>query len=175
MKAIGMMQRLRAEVGLLGIVSLALIAAGIGFEVGVLRPLEARRDSLEQRIVHSAARDRGAPSDAAPGAGLQRFYRYFESRADAPPHLARLHLLGKAAGLDLRSAQYRVDRTGPRIVRYEIELPLTGSYSQIRSFVTNALAEIPVLSLDQISMKKDRPGDAPIVADVRMTLHLLQP
>jgi len=174
MKAIGMMQRLRAEVGLLGIVSLALIAAGIGFEVGVLRPLEARRDSLEQRIVHSAARDRGAPSDAAPGAGLQRFYRYFESRADAPTHLARLHLLGKAAGLDLRSAQYRVDRTGPRIVRYEIELPLTGSYSQIRSFVTNALAEIPVLSLDQIVLKRENRREGQVQAELRLTLHMVK-
>ena len=61
------------------------------------------------------------------------------------------------------------------MLRYEITLPLTGSYSQIRSFLKNALAEIPVLSLDQVNLKKDRPGDGPVNADVRMTLHLLQP
>ena len=167
-------QRLRAEVGLLGIASLVLIACGVAFQAAVLRPLEARRDALEQRISQGVAPGRGGQSDAAPGASLPRFYRFFESGEDAPTQLARLHGIGKAAGLDLRSAQYRIDKGGSRIVRYEITLPLSGSYAQIRSFLTNALAEIPVLSLDQVSLKKDR-LDGPVLADVRMTLHLLQP
>ena len=168
------LQRLRAEIGLLGSVSLVLIVCGISFQAAVLRPLEVRRDTLEQRISQSVAQGRGGQSDAAPGASLPRFYRHFETGEDAPTQLARLQGIGKAAGLDLRSAQYKVDKGGPRIQRYEITLPLTGTYVQIRSFLTNALAEIPVLSLDQVSLKKDR-SDGPVLADVRMTLHLLQP
>ena len=169
------MLRLRAEIGFLGIVSLALIACGLAIQFSVLQPLEARRISLEQRVTQSFVPGRGAPSDASSGLTLPRFYRFFESSDDAPTQLARLHTIGKAAGLDLRSAQYRVDRSGPRMLRYEITLPLAGSYTQIRSFLRNALAEIPVLSLDQVTLKKDRPGEGPVLADVRMTLHLLQP
>jgi len=174
MNAAKMLDRLRAEIGLVGIVALVLIACGISFQAVVLQPLEARRNKLEQRISQSVPPARGGQSDSAPGAGLPRFYRHFESSDDAPTQLARLHGIGKAAGLDLRSAQYRVDKGGPRITRYEITLPLSGTYTQIRSFLTHALAEIPVLSLDQVSLKKDRPGDGPVLADVRMTLHLLQ-
>ena len=167
-------QRLRTELGLLGMGSLVLIVCGVSFQAAVLQPLDARRNALEQRIAQGFAQGRGAQSDAAPGASLPRFYRHFESAEDAPTQLARLHGIGKAAGLDLRSAQYRVDKGGPRIVRYEITLPLSGTYAQIRSFLTHALVEIPVLSLDQVSLKKDR-SDGPVLADVRMTLHRLQP
>ena len=167
-------QRLRTELGLLGIASLVLIACGIAFQAAVLQPLEARRSALEQRVAQGLAQGRSKHADAAPGASLPRFYRHFESGEDAPTQLARLHGIGKAAGLDLRSAQYRVDKSGPRIVRYEITLPLSGTYAQIRAFLTNALAEMPVLSLDQVLLKKDR-SDGPVLADVRMTLHLLQP
>ena len=169
------MHRMRAELGFIGVASLGLIACGLAFQFGVLQPLEARRMSLEQRITQSLVPGRGALSDASSGLTLPRFYRFFESTDDAPTQLARLHTIGKAAGLDLRSAQYKVDRSGPRILRYEITLPLSGSYSQIRSFLKNALAEIPVLSLDQVNLKKDRPGEGLVLADVRMTLHLLQP
>ena len=137
MSAAQMLLRLRAEIGLVGIVALVLIACGISFQAAVLQPLEARRDKLEQRISQSVAPARGQ-SDSAPGAGLPRFYRHFESSDDAPTQLARLHGIGKTAGLDLRSAQYRVDKGGPRITRYEITLPLSGTYTQIRSFLTQA-------------------------------------
>jgi len=169
------MRRLRAEIGFVGVVSLGLIACGLAFQFSVLRPLETRRLSLEHQLTQSLVPGRGTQSDASSGLTLPRFYRFFESSDDAPTQLARLHTIGKAAGLDLRSAQYKVDRSGPRILRYEITLPLAGSYSQIRSFLKNALAEIPVLSLDQVNLKKDRPGEGPVLADVRMTLHLLQP
>ena len=165
------MQRLRHEIGIVGIVSLALIVCAIAFQFSVLRPLEVRRDSLEQGI--SQRSPGGSQSDASQG--LAPFYRFFESADDVPTQLARLQLIGKAAGLDLRSAQYKADKSSGRILRYEMTLPITGSYAQIRSFLANALAEMPVLSLDQVSLKKDHAGDGPVHADVRMTLHLLQP
>ena len=165
-------QRVHDEIGLAGLLSIATIACAIAFQFTVLRPLEARRDSLEQRIAHRAP---GSAGQSNPSQGLAPFYRFFESGEDVPTQLARLQLIGKAAGLDLRSAQYRADKSASRVLRYEITLPLTGTYAQIRSFLSSALAEMPVLSLDQVTMKKDRPGDGPVHAEVRMTLHLLQP
>ena len=42
-------------------------------------------------------------------------------------------------------------------MRYEIVLPVAGSYAQIRDFLKRALAEIPVLSVDQLTLKRDEP------------------
>jgi hypothetical protein len=56
-------------------------------------------------------------------------------------------------------------------VRYEIMLPVSGSYPQIRDFLKRALTEIPVLSLDSISVKR---SDQALQAEMRLTLHLVK-
>jgi hypothetical protein len=54
-------------------------------------------------------------------------------------------------------------------------LPLTGSYPQIRAFLATALAEIPVLSLDQVTIKKERAQGGALEAEAKLTLHLSRP
>jgi hypothetical protein len=65
--------------------------------------------------------------------------------------------------------------TGTRIQRYEIKLPLRARYAQIRTFVDAALADIPMLSLDDIRFKRERAADSVVEADLRLTLHLVNP
>ena len=50
-------------------------------------------------------------------------------------------------------------------------MPLTGSYTQMRDFLKRALAEIPVLSLDQMSLKRESRNDGMLQAELRLTLH----
>ena len=58
-------------------------------------------------------------------------------------------------------------------MRYEIVLPVTGSYTQIRDFLKRSLAEIPVLSIDPVSLKKEEPKGA-LHAELRLTLHMVK-
>jgi hypothetical protein len=63
-------------------------------------------------------------------------------------------------------------------VRYEIVLPVAGSYGQIRDFLKRAALEIPVLSIDQVTLKKEeRKGATPqaaLQAEMRLTLHMVK-
>ena len=59
--------------------------------------------------------------------------------------------------------------------RYEIALPLAGDYAQIRAFLENALLEVPVLSLDQLSFRRKRSNDLAVETDARLSLHILRP
>ena len=61
-----------------------------------------------------------------------------------------------------------------RIVRYEIVLPVAGSYPQIREFLRRSLAEIPVLSLDQVNLKREKRNDGAVNAELRLTLHMVR-
>jgi hypothetical protein len=58
------------------------------------------------------------------------------------------------------------------VVRYEIVLPATGSYAQIRDFLRRVLEEIPIASLDHITMK--RGTNNAIEAQMRLTLHMVK-
>jgi hypothetical protein len=65
--------------------------------------------------------------------------------------------------------------TESRIERYEITLPVTGSYRQVRLFLQRAMHEIPVLSLDQVSFKRSSTGKNLVDAQLRLTLHMVKP
>lgn len=167
------LQKLRGMLGVTGLAAVALFAGAALFLVLVLRPLEVRNDLLQDELARSERQ--AQPGRASAGARLAAFYRYFETGETATDWLARLNAIGASTGVQVRSAEYRMQKTGTRIERYEMVLPLTGSYPQIRAFLRTALAEIPVLSLDQVTLRRERAQDGAVQAEARMTFHLARP
>jgi hypothetical protein len=51
-------------------------------------------------------------------------------------------------------------------------MPVTGSYSQVRTFLEQALEEVPVLALDQASLRRKRTADHLVEAEIRFTVFL---
>jgi type II secretion system (T2SS) protein M len=172
------LRRLRIELGLQGLWGLVLGTVALAFFAFAVRPLEQRSAALDLELAQKAPL---APqSDAklilasSPAAKLSAFYSFFETDEATTDWLARLYAISRKVGVELRSADYKRHRTGTRIERYEIVMPLTGNYAQIRAFLENALVEIPVMSLDQLSFQKKRPNDLTVDAEVRLTLHLVK-
>lgn len=170
--------RLRGQIGDMAMVAVGLIGLGVLLLAFVVQPQEARLAKLEQRAAHGM---RHSPAEAdmirrgTPAAKLAGFYAYFEGTEGQVDLLAKLYGSARAAGLELRVADYRLIDTSGRLTRYEVTLPLAGTYVQLRDFLENALAEIPVLSLDQITLRRKRANEALLEADAVFTLHLLKP
>jgi Tfp pilus assembly protein PilO len=101
-------------------------------------------------------------------------YEYLQQGEEPTDWLAKLHGIGAASGVMMKSASYKTHPTDARIVRYEIVLPVAGSYGQIRDFLKRSMAEIPVMSLDQITLKREEKGNA-VHAEMRITLHMVKP
>lgn len=77
------------------------------------------------------------------------------------------------AGIILSSAEYRSPaETNDQFRRYQLTLPLKGSYSQIRQFCRDTLIALPFASLDEISFKREVIGNSLLEARLRFTLHL---
>jgi Tfp pilus assembly protein PilO len=160
--------KLRREIGALGLAGIALLLGALVFSSMVVKPLEEKNLSLRQK-----ASGRGAQ---APGAGqsadkVAKVYEHLKKEQTPTDWLAALHGIGVATGVHLKSANYRSQKTDGRIVRYEIALPVTGSYGQIRDFLQRSLAEIPVMSVDSMALKRE--GSA-IHAELRLTLHIVE-
>jgi hypothetical protein len=135
----------------------------------VLNPLEERHARLQERVA------RLAPGKQAPDTAAEKVaavYRFLEKPEAATDWLAKLHGIGAATGVKLLSASYKTHPAEGRIVRYEIVLPVAGSYPQIREFLQRSLTEIPVLSVDQLSLKREGPGA--VQAELRLTLHMVK-
>jgi Tfp pilus assembly protein PilO len=165
--------RLQRELGGLGLAGVVLLAAVGAFHFGVLSPLEAKNDALKSLAARQspqrAEKDQGSTAEK-----VGAVYEFLQKREDPSDWLAKLYGIGAATGVQLKSANYRTQGTAGRIVRYEIVLPVSGSYPQIRDFLKRSLAEIPVLSIDQISLKRETRNDGAIQAELRLTLHMVK-
>jgi Tfp pilus assembly protein PilO len=102
------------------------------------------------------------------------FYKFFERPERMEDWLAKLYGVALASGLEFKTGDYRLSESRQRIDRYQISLPVTGTYTQIRSFLENVLTEIPVLSLDQASFRRKATNEGRIDAEIVLTLHLLR-
>jgi hypothetical protein len=166
--------RLLQQVGPAGLAALLLIACTATFYVAGLEPMESEAKSL-QSAVHRARIPAAATRATAPAAQMSSFYRFFDQPVAAHERLAQLYVIARASGVELPSADYQALPTGTRLTRYQLKLPVVATYRQARTFMTNALNEIPVLSVDQASFRRVRPGDPRLEVNIVMTLHLLEP
>jgi type II secretion system (T2SS) protein M len=165
--------RLPYELGSLGLASLLLLAAAAAFHLIVLKPLQARDQVLQERVARQAPRaEAGQPASTADK--VSAVYDFLRKDEQTTDWLAKLHGIGTATGVQLKSATYRTQQTEGRIVRYEIVLPVAGSYPQIRDFLRRSLAEIPVMSIDQLTLKRESRNDGALQAELRMTLHMVK-
>jgi Tfp pilus assembly protein PilO len=159
------MKRIQEHLGVCGLAGVFLLAAALVFSNLVIGPLQERGARLQDKV------SRKAPA-AQPGAEkVAAVYQYLQKDEETTDWLAKLHGIGAATGVQLKSASYKTQKTDARIVRYEIVLPVAGSYSQIRDFLKRSLAEIPVLSLDSLNIKRT---EGSLQAEMRLTLHMVK-
>ena len=160
------LNRIRESLGLSGIAGMFLLACAIFFSNYVVNPLENRAARLQDKA------SRKAPGASVPGAEkVAEVNSYLQKDEDTTDWLAKLHAIGMATGVQLKSASYRTQKTDARIVRYEIVLPVAGSYPQIRDFLKRSLAEIPVMSVDSMNLKRNQ---GMVQAEMRLTLHMVK-
>ncbi|NHZ83834.1 hypothetical protein F2P44_31880 [Massilia sp. CCM 8695] len=76
------------------------------------------------------------------------------ARADAA--VQRLFVLAAENGLTIAQADYRRQETG-RVGRWQVQMPATGTYPQVRRFLRAAQA-IPGLSLDELGIHRAATG-----------------
>lgn len=168
---------LRVQLGSLGIVALVLLGASVVFLMVAVTPLETRGAKLD-RDLGSAAR-RAPPGFArvsveGPAAQLDSFYRFFQRKEPRDTWLAKLYGIALASNVDLAAGSYQLAETRGRLERYQITLPVAGSYTQIRAFAETALSEIPVLSLDQLTFRRKAASQSRIEAEIVFTLYSLR-
>ncbi len=169
-------QRLRRELGLVGQLALALLALSFAVQQLALDPAQARARRLAEELERHAGQAAPGGASAPLSSKLDTFYAYLQRGEGTTDWLAKLYAIGKATGVELRSATYQTPAAAqtPRIERYEMRLPVSGTYPQVREFIDRALAEIPVLSLDQMTVKRDERRDGVLQAELKMTLHMVK-
>lgn len=163
-----------------GSVGLGLFALCLTFYLSALRPaqnrlaqLQANMLSLHEKIRNTANSLRS--NQDAPAEQLVTYYKFFPAQTTTPDWLNKIYAAARSQNLQLEQGDYRANREkAGKLIRYQITLPVKGTYLQLRQFVAAVLTEIPAASLDQISFERQKIGDEVIEAKIRLTLYLDQ-
>ena len=166
-------KRLLRRLGAPGVAGIGVLLACAAMFFSAQQPLQARLESA--RAALAAAEERAARGGAplTPEGGLAAYYKFFATGVGSEQQLERLFALARGSQLQLLQGAYRYQRApGEKLARYEVALPVRGSYAQVRRFLAAALNEIPVASLDRIAFERKRAADSQVEANIRFTLFL---
>lgn len=160
----------RSPLGWPGTIALLMLAVAVAGQALLVPAMQARVEEAELRALRRSSAS--ARSDD-PSVRLDQFYRHFREADPVPGQLARLHRIAGSHGLTLRQGEYRMLAEGEgRLKRYEVTLPVTGSYPAVRRFLAQALDELPTAALDQVAFERKRIHASGIEAQVRLTFYV---
>jgi hypothetical protein len=166
------------EIGWPGVAGLALCAFSALLGATVISARVAELDALQAEILGLQARYLMTGSAAAGGRSsgeeqLQNFYGFFPPLSTLPDWLERIYAAAEKNGVALDVGEYRlVQERGWRLARYQLTLPVKGSYGQIRGFVAQVLTEVPASALDEIGFRRDAVATDRVDVRLRLTLYL---
>jgi len=151
--------------------SAVLAMTAISSRVSELDVLQAEVEELQARYLMTGTTAPGGRSTREEQ--LQAFYGFFPPLSTLPDWLERIYAAAEKNGVALEIGEYRlVQERGWRLARYQLTLPVKGSYRQIRGFVAQVLTEVPAAALDEIGFRRDAAASDRIDARLRLTLYM---
>ncbi|MDB5935179.1 MAG: hypothetical protein JWQ01_2523 [Massilia sp.] len=145
--------------------------------VWYLAAIAPERARLEQAVRHAAAQrpvaQPGTPDMAA--SDLARFYARFPSQDAFPDALDQLLKTAAAHALTVQQGDYTVTRSpAGKLVRFEVMLPLRGSYPQVRAFLAALARDVPGMALENAQFERRDVGEPVLDVKLRLVLFLVR-
>lgn len=160
-----------------GLAGLALIVAAVLFFSTAIQERQAGAQRLQQRAAalherHGDTQSRTG-SAATPEEALRVFVDYFPTVATLQDWIERIQAAAATAGVKIERADYKlVPEQAAGLARYQITLPVKGTYPQLRSFVAALLDAVPALALVDIDLKREAISVGTVEARLTLALFL---
>lgn len=144
------------QLGVTGVVAVALALAGLLLSLWLVPTLERARDAQlreqTQRITQAARLQSGADESAT------------DLRDDwmgrLPPWSQRSDVVGgllaraRKAGVEVEHAEYRAERLGSGLMRLHVTLSAAASYASVRQHLAAVFNEMPSAGLDALDLER---------------------
>lgn len=104
---------------------------------------------------------------------IAEFYKRFPAGATLPKWLRLIDTTALKRQLVLNRGDYKLTQSKQgQLQRYEIVLPVSGNYIQIRQFIADVLQQLPALALSDLQMKRDNVMSPTVEARLVFVLFL---
>lgn len=168
------------RMGWTGVLAIGMLVMSTTFYFSVIRPEQERLDMALQSVAvqqEKAALNSKSFSSArlSTEEQLAEFYRRFPVEWKSPEWLEKLVALAENSGFRLNDGEYKATRDkASKLVRYQIALRVQGSYPQIRQFLNNLPAALPIVALENVQFERQKVGDMNVEARIKLVLYLGQ-
>ena len=167
------------NIGMSGMAGVILVVLAIAVYLGAILPQQARSVQLTQDVADAQARRKMAQLNPAVDtrsteARLHVFYEFFPTRQKAPMLLKTIYSAATAESITLAQGEYKYSAgMAGGMVMYQVDLPVKGSYVQIRKFIVKVMNSLPSAALDEVSFKREVVGSGQLEAMVRFKIYLV--
>ena len=165
------------RIGLPGWLGLLSLAAALVFLVIEVLPGVDSLTRIGERVSNAQTRLAYPVNEGGavltPAQQLAAFYRDFPRGAKIPDVLARIHDIADEQKLALELGEYALTKTpGSRLDQFRITLPVKGTYPQVRKFAADTLTAIPALSLESLSLRREKVTEGNVEGRIVFLLFL---
>ena len=169
-----------ARLGISGKIGLSLFVVAIVFFISAVLPQDREVELLKQRVETIKSRSPFQVNDK-PGTGgkiggdqaLKIFYDFFPRIDSSPLWIGELVRVAKMHKVEINSSDFHMNfEEGSRLARYEMVIPVHGSYPQIRAFIADALKSIPAMAITGINIKRKGVKSSRLEAGIKVSLYL---
>jgi hypothetical protein len=158
---------------------LALVVGGAAVQIALI-PARARVNQAYDAarvLARTPLPVRPAPAVAPPSSdqNLAQFYATLGDPRAVERQLKQVFALAARHGLSLQQGEYRTtaDRNA-KMLAYQVNLPVKGSYGAIWQFAMDVLRAIPHASLDDVAFRRDTISQDGVEARLRLTFYLAE-
>lgn len=159
-----------------GMLGLGLLFGCVAMALAVLLPGTRQLQQMERDVAqlrYGMSQHRGQWIDRSPQTTLKTFYRFLPQESSAPEHISAIFDAADASGIDLDKVEYALVREHTaRLSRYQVILPVQGTYPDIRRFIITLLNTMPALAINELSLKRADASSPEVEARVRLTIYL---
>ncbi|SDY80503.1 type 4a pilus biogenesis protein PilO [Nitrosomonas sp. Nm33] len=164
------------RLNLIGKIGLGLFVLSIVFFWAAVLPQKEALHKLKEQVASMQQQTQiqsAVPTQLDDSQALKVFYDFFPSIDSSPYWIKELDKIAKKRGVELSGSDYRLmQEQESKLARYEMILPVRGSYPQIRAFIADVLETIPAMALVDVVLKREDIKSGKLDVRLSMSLYL---
>ncbi|WP_077047950.1 pilus assembly protein PilO [Pseudomonas sp. KK4] len=166
------------SLGVPGLAGAALVVLALAYGLAGLLPDWQSLQSLSQQTSEAReylakVEDGTVVAPVVPQRQLDDFRSKLPSQPQATVAIDKIYALAAQERITLSRGEYSLG-VDPKthLARYQILLPVRGSYPQLRRFLHALLGQLPAVVLEDVEFQRKKIADTDLTGRIRMTLYL---
>jgi hypothetical protein len=164
--------------GVPGLAGMALLVVGLVYGLGALMPDWQALQQLSQQTREAGeylakVEDGSVAAPVVPQRQLDDFRSKLPAQPQATVAIDKIYALATQEHITLSRGEYSLG-IDPKthLARYQILLPVRGSYPQLRRFLHALLGQLPAVVVEDLELQRKKIADTDLTGRIRMTLYL---